>query len=178
MFNVVALNMLETEPLISYKNSCSVLVLSTGYEPMFKTNWKRALTAVLGGRAEIIETHETLNIGTVNGKIPFPTVVRFINGVFLAKIKKINRVPKLTKRNIWSRDMGECQYCAARIDLKEATIDHVMPKSRGGQNCWENVALACVSCNQLKGSTLLEHACVSIRRKPKKPSLEQVVIIK
>ena len=61
-----------------------VLVLSTGYEPMFKTGWKRALSAVLSGRAEVIENHETLWIGTSSGKVECPTVVRFITGIIAA----------------------------------------------------------------------------------------------
>jgi len=172
------LTMADADHSLAFKNSQSVLVLSTGYEPMFKTDWKRAISAVICGRAEVVETHDELCIRTVKGSIPFPTKVRFINGTFVGKIKGLKRVPKPTKRNIWSRDLGECQYCGMKVSLDKATIDHVIPKSRGGRNTWENVTLACAPCNQKKGSSLLEHLDISLRNTPSKPTMDQVIFVK
>ena len=123
-----------------------VLVLSTGYEPLFKTGWKRAMSAVLSGRAEIIENHETLWIGTTSGRIECPTVVRFLSGIIAAKLRiKHSRRP--TKKMLWLRDEGTCQYCKKKVSVSNATIDHVLPKSRGGSHSWGNLVIACSKCN-------------------------------
>ena len=139
---------------ISILNAHQVLVLSTGYEPLFKTNWKRAISAVFCGRAEIVETHDTLFIGTASGKIQFPTIVRFLSGIVAGKIKNVKRGSRPSKKTVWLRDKGACQYCDKKLSIKESTIDHVIPKSRGGNHSWSNVVIACQKCNQKKGSKL------------------------
>jgi len=131
-----------------------VLVLSTGYEPLFKTNWKRAITAVYSGRAEVVETHADLFIRTGTGKIEFPTIVRFVTGVISAKIKNVCRSKRPSKKTVWSRDKGQCQYCLKKLTVKDCTIDHVIPKSKAGKHTWENVVIACRKCNQKKGNKL------------------------
>ena len=173
MFSAQTLEHPNTRPRVEIKNSYPILVLSTGYEPMFKTNWKRAISAVIGGRAEVIESHEELTISTVDGSIPFPTVVRFTTGIFVAQVKKINRVPKLTRRNVWLRDSGCCQYCEKKIGLDSSTIDHVRPRSKNGQHTWDNVVLACVSCNQRKGASLLENSNMALSK-----NMSQVMVVK
>ena len=148
-----------------------VLVLSTGYEPLFKTCWKRAMSAVLSGRAEVIEKHETLWIGTSSGKIACPTKVRFTTGVIAAKLRvKIPLRTKPTKKGLWHRDSGECQYCQKIVPISTATIDHVIPKSRGGGHTWENLVIACSKCNGKKGSRLLEECNMSLGKKPSLPN--------
>jgi 5-methylcytosine-specific restriction endonuclease McrA len=146
-----------------------VLVLSTGYEPLFKTNWKRAITAVFCGRAEIIETHETLCIGTTEGKIQFPTIVRFLTGVIAGKIKNVNKKSRPSKKTIWLRDKGACQYCEKKLTIKDCTIDHVIPKSRGGEHSWDNVVIACRKCNQRKGSKLTKECKMFPKEIPRLP---------
>ena len=161
--------------VVETKDSYPVLFLSSGHEPMFRTNWKRAITAVLGGRAEIIEAHGHFKILTSSGAIPFPVVVKFTTGIILGKMKKIDRSPKITKRNVWSRDRGACQYCATNLSLSEATIDHVVPKSKGGSHAWTNVALACSKCNQKKGSKLLENLSINLYKQPGVPTIDKVL---
>ena len=134
--------------------SQQVLVLSTGYEPLFKTDWKRAITAVYCGRAEVVEAHSSLWIGTSSGKIQVPTIVRFLTGVITAKIRNVCGKKRPSKKTIWIRDKGACQYCLLKLSLQECTIDHVIPKSRKGEHTWENVVIACKKCNQKKGSKL------------------------
>lgn len=158
------------------KDETPVLFLSTGYEPMYRTHWKRAVSAVFCGRAEIVEEHESHKILTSSGPIPFPTIVRYTSGVLIGKIRKLPVSPKVTKKNVWLRDAGACQYCEKPIGLSDATVDHVVPKSKGGKNVWENVALACAKCNQKKGSRLLENTSLVILRKPFKPRMDSVFI--
>ena len=94
----------------------------------------------------------------------------------IGKIKNAPRVPKVTKKNIWLRDGGHCQYCEKKITLSDATVDHVVPKSKGGTNNWENVTLSCSKCNQKKGNKLLENTNLEISRKPFKPSMDNIFI--
>lgn len=147
-----------------------VLVLSTGYEPLFKTGWKRAISAVLSGRAEIVESHASLWIGTSSGKISCPTKVRFITGVIASKIRaKDKGRSRPTKKALWHRDLGCCQYCQKKVTIGSATIDHVIPKSRGGTHTWDNLVIACTKCNSKKGSDLLKECNMKLLSKPSAP---------
>ena len=152
----------------------SVLMLSTGFEPLFQTSWRRALTAVYGGRAEIIEAHESLVIGTTRGPVPFPLKVRFITGIIAARVKKLSTHAILSKKNLFIRDRGACQYCDMNISLKHGTVDHVIPKSRGGKHRWENVVLSCVRCNQAKGDKLPSEFHLKLLMMPKVPTILEV----
>ena len=148
-----------------------VLVLSTGYEPLFKTCWKRAISAVLSGRAEVVEIHKTLWIGTASGKIECPVSVRFTTGVIASKIRNLsNKKNRPTKKALWYRDLGKCQYCSKEVNIGSATLDHVIPKSRGGDHTWENLVIACSKCNGKKGSRLLEECNMNLLAKPVAPS--------
>ena len=158
------------------RDSTPVLFLSSGYEPMYRSNWKRAISAVFCGRAEIVEEHESFKIFTSSGPIPFPTVVRYTSGILICKIRKISTSPKVTKKNVWLRDDGACQYCEKSVKLSDATVDHVIPKSRGGQNVWENIVLACAKCNQKKGNRLLENTSFKLLRNPFKPRMDSIFI--
>lgn len=75
----------------------------------------------------------------------------------------------LTRRNLWSRDKGVCQYCHKQPRKDEITIDHVIPKSKGGQHCWENVVLACTQCNFDKADRTPKQAGMTLKKKPVKP---------
>jgi len=152
-------------------SNVTVLMLSSGYEPLFRTNWRRAMGAVLGGRAEVIRNHDGITIGTVSGDYPLPAVVRFTHGVIAARIKKRYKSARLTKRNLYLRDSGRCQYCDASLNFYSSTVDHVNPKSRGGQHVWENVVLACSGCNQKKGSRLLKEVGMKLKKPLKIPTI-------
>jgi 5-methylcytosine-specific restriction endonuclease McrA len=152
-----------------------VLMLSTGFEPLFQTNWRRALVAVFGGRAEVIEAHKTLTIGTPSGRIPFPLKVRFITGIIAAKVKQLGNNAILSRRNLILRDGGKCQYCGINVSLKTGTMDHVVPRSRGGAHSWENVVLACSKCNQRKADKMPEKFHLKLTKKPVAPSLFDIV---
>ena len=159
-------NMLEKTP---------VLMLSTGYEPLFQTHWRRALSAILGGRAEVVEVHDFLTIGTSRGPIPFPLKARFITGIIAAKVKKFNCHASLSKRNLYIRDRGKCQYCSQPVTIKTGTIDHYIPKCKGGQHVWENVVLACAKCNQKKGPKLPSEFHLKVEKRPKAPTLYDLI---
>lgn len=135
-----------------------VLVLNASYEPLNITTWKRAAVLLLKGKAEQLEH---------NGKViypnfPLPTVIRLRQYVSIPH----KEIP-LTRRNVLHRDGHTCQYCGyAGEDL---TLDHVIPKSRGGDDSWENIVTACVRCNIKKGNRTPEEAGLTLRQRPRRP---------
>ena len=152
-----------------------VLMLSTGFEPLFQTHWRRALVAVFGGRAEVIETHASLTVGTTSGPVPFPLKVRFITGIIAARVKELNTRAALSKKNLCIRDRGMCQYCSVNISLQHGTVDHVIPKSKGGSHNWENVVWSCARCNQMKGNKLPREFHLKLSKPPKIPTIYDVI---
>ena len=150
----------------------NVLVLSTGYEPLYRAPWQQAISDVFRGRVEIVEHHPEHTIGTVTGNIPMPTIVRFREGVFLNKLRQRRRYIRLNRKNIWLRDGGRCQYCNCSISLSSFEIEHVMPRSRGGQTTWENIVASCALCNQKKGAMTPEEANMRLLKMPVAPKLD------
>lgn len=135
-----------------------VLVLNASYEPLNITSWRRAIVLLLKGKAEQLEYH-TQVVATRSAK---PTVIR---------LRYYVRVPykeiPLTRKNILERDDHTCQYCSYRGD--NLTLDHVIPRSRGGGESWDNLVAACVRCNVHKGSRTPEEAHMPLLSRPRRP---------
>lgn len=104
-------------------------------------------------------------IHTISFRIRVPEVIllRVYNGF-------VQHDVRFSRRNIFERDKNTCQYCGRRISKAELTIDHVVPRSRGGYDCWENLVLACVACNVRKANRTPEEAQMPLIRKPAKPT--------
>jgi 5-methylcytosine-specific restriction endonuclease McrA len=135
-----------------------VLVLNASYEPLNITGWRRAVILMLKGKAEQIEH---------NGKylyrdFPLPTVIRLRQYVTVP----YREIP-LTRRNILNRDNHSCQYCG--YTGSDLTLDHVIPRSRGGVDSWENLTTACMRCNVKKGSRSPKEANLLLRNQPRRP---------
>jgi len=135
-----------------------VLVLNASYEPLNITTWQRAVVLLIKGKAEQVEH---------NGKIlynnfPLPTVIRLLHYINLP----YKEIP-LTRRNILHRDGHTCQYCG--YTGEDLTLDHVLPRSRGGEDTWENVVTACVRCNVKKGNRTPKEANMQLRKNPRRP---------
>ncbi|MGL5032169.1 MAG: HNH endonuclease, partial [Microcystaceae cyanobacterium] len=118
-----------------------VLVLNASYEPLNITSWRRAVVLLLKGKAEQLEHNGQF----IYRDFPIPTVIRLR---YFVKVP-YKEIP-LTRRNLLERDRQTCQYCNYRGE--ELTLDHVMPRSRGGGDTWENLVAACVRCNVKKGN--------------------------
>ncbi len=104
-------------------------------------------------------------IQTPNFKIKIPEVI------MLTKFAKLPpRIIKFNRKNIYLRDNSTCQYCGKKPPREELTIDHIIPRSRGGESTWSNVIIACSDCNAKKGSHLLEEIGMKLLKKPKKPN--------
>lgn len=136
--------------------------MNQNYEPLTICNVKRAVVLTFLGKAEIVSKVADKYINTVYRKFDYPSIVRL--GFFV-------RVPYkriiLSRKNILKRDNHRCQYCGATTNL---TIDHIIPKSRGGEETWENLVTACIKCNNKKGDRTLDEAGMILTSKPKKPS--------
>ncbi len=115
------------------------------------------------GRAELIAKKDSVNIYSMRRKFDYPTVVR-IKLYIHVPYKKI----VLSRKNILRRDGYRCQYCK-RSDLT-LTLDHVIPKSKGGDDSWENLVAACVKCNNKKGDRTPDEANMPLSKRPTKPS--------
>lgn len=137
------------------------LVLNQNYEPISITKIKRAICLICTGKAEIVEKY-SFSIHTVKEKFAAPSVLRLL---YFANIKRYD-LP-LNKKNIFKRDNYTCQYCG--IKGAPLTIDHVIPKKRGGDNNWENLVTSCIECNNKKGDKTPQEAKMKLIRKPKKP---------
>lgn len=139
-----------------------VLLLNQNYEPMSVVNVKKAVVLYYLKKVEFIEK-DGLYIRSVNTAIPVPSVVRLINYKFIARKRIL-----LTRRNIIKRDNYACQYCGTMIG--PFTVDHILPKKKGGLDEWENLVCACVRCNGKKGNRTPEEAAMPLVRQPQKPT--------
>ena len=103
-------------------------------------------------------------IGTARGEIRVPTVI------VLARFARVPiKRPKFSARNLWKRDLGQCQYTGKALGPGEGNIDHVIPRSRGGKTTWENCVLADRHVNSVKGNRTPEEAGLKLRTKPVAP---------
>jgi 5-methylcytosine-specific restriction endonuclease McrA len=178
--------------------SASVLVLNRFYMAVHVVNVRRAFCLLFRELAEVIhleegqfanynfetwreiselrasfkEPHEDW-ISAVNFEIQVPRVIRLLS---------FDRVPKQTirfnRRNIFARDGNHCQYCGRSFPTSELSLDHVVPKSRNGTTCWENIVCSCVACNVKKGGRTPHEANMKLIRPPTRPKRSPLLAVK
>lgn len=138
-----------------------VLVLNQDYRPINVCRARRAIVLALQGKAEVME-NGLGEIHSVSYTVPLPSVIRLI---YLIKRPPIQR--KLTRFEIFSRDKYTCQYCSK--EAKELTLDHILPRHRGGEHTWENVVSCCIPCNRRKAGRTPSEAGMKLIRQPFSP---------
>jgi len=138
-----------------------VLVLNSTYEPVNVCSVRRAVVLLLKGKAETLETGEAL-LHSEHTSLPVPSVIRL---KYYVRLPQTNR-RRISRRAILARDGYRCQYCGSTHHL---TIDHIIPRSRGGSTSWENVITSCAVCNVRKGSCLPWEVGMWPSRKPRPP---------
>jgi 5-methylcytosine-specific restriction endonuclease McrA len=138
-----------------------VLLLNATYEPIRVIPIRRALSLMVAAKVEVVEEAEG-HIRSARESFPIPSVVKLVTFVRIPYRAKL----PLTKRNLLARDRGHCQYCGKPGD----TVDHVLPKSRGGRHEWVNVVVACRGCNGRKSDRLLSELGWKLAAKPKAPT--------
>ncbi|GIV77973.1 HNH endonuclease [Litorilinea aerophila] len=151
--------------------SKQVLVLNASYEPLSLVSVRRAIVLLLREKAELLEATQQM-LHSSSCSMPVPLVIRLVHYVRLPH----RRVPA-TRAAVMLRDAYTCQYCGDAPGRTNLTVDHVVPRSRGGSHGWENLVTACTRCNQKKGSLTPEEAGMSLRRKPFEPSYVALVLL-
>jgi 5-methylcytosine-specific restriction endonuclease McrA len=142
---------------------------------------RRAITLVYKGLAQFVapedfgaydfEAWRELSRSWTNGavrsvdfqlRVPDVIRLRFFNG-------RASRKIRFSRSNIFERDDYTCQYCGRRLPPSELTLDHIVPRSRGGRSTWRNLVVACIRCNDHKSNRLLQEAGMTLLREPRKP---------
>jgi 5-methylcytosine-specific restriction endonuclease McrA len=143
----------------------SVLVLNASYEPLQSVSVPHAIRMLVRGVAVVEEVEE----GRTMGHFPVPRVLRLVR--YVVARWRHGRPPPWSKRGVHRRDRGLCAYCGSRGH----TIDHVVPRSRGGQDTWENTVLACSRCNTRKANRTPPEAGLTLRTRPRVPRWEELL---
>jgi 5-methylcytosine-specific restriction endonuclease McrA len=150
----------------AYTMQRPVLVLNASYEPINICGARRALILVLKGVAKTEEEQGAI-LHAARILVPLPSVIRLL---------EYRRIPHqtraLSRKNILLRDRNSCQYCGVVLPAGELTLDHVIPRSRGGLSTWENLVACCHACNRKKGNHMLsELSEIKLLREPRPFSL-------
>jgi 5-methylcytosine-specific restriction endonuclease McrA len=142
----------------------SVVVFSRNYLPIRHINIKRAIALLVTGRAEPLEMidQHTWQINSPRFILHVPEHIRLTRG----RVERMWRVPPVTRKEVLRRDRHTCQYCGC---TKNLTLDHVIPRAKGGAHTWENIVIACETCNHRKGNRTPMEANMTLSVKPKAP---------
>ena len=140
-----------------------VLVLNAGYEPLNVCSLRRAHVLVWKGKAEIIESLDR-PLRSAGSSFVWPHVIRLLRYVRVPQAVK----RRISRRALFARDGWRCVYCGTAGG--RLTLDHVVPRSRGGDSVWENVVTACAPCNLRKGDRTLDEVAMSLPRPPRAPA--------
>ncbi len=141
-----------------------VLVLNASYEPINVCTVRRAAVLILKERAEILEQAER-SLHAEHFTMPRPAVIRLTTYI---RIPRDAHSRKITRRAVFARDRWTCQYCGS--ERGALTVDHVIPRSKGGASSWENIVACCAPCNRRKGDRLPRQANMHPRHTPAAPS--------
>jgi 5-methylcytosine-specific restriction endonuclease McrA len=138
-----------------------VLVLNQNYEPLNVCNARRAFVLVDRGKADVLEHHDGL-LRSPSHCFSLPSVIRLI---YL--IRRPRPQIRLTRKEIFSRDHYTCQYCGRHGH--DLTLDHVIPRNKGGAHTWDNLVSACKPCNHHKAGKMPSETRMRLLHQPKRP---------
>lgn len=137
-----------------------VLVLNASYEPINVCTARRAIVLILKGVA-LAEEITSQWVHSARFSMPMPSVIRLVEYIHIPFERK-----SLSRKNILLRDHNTCQYCGQTFSPQELTLDHVIPRSRGGESTWDNLVTCCRSCNHRKGDRSPEEAGMRLLKRP------------
>ena len=140
-----------------------VLVLNATYEPIHVCSVRRAAVLLLKAKAEMLETGDRV-LHSERIQLDRPVVIRLVTYV---RIPRDVHRRKITRKAVLARDAWTCQYCGS--ERSGLTVDHVIPRSRGGESVWENIVASCAPCNRRKGNRLPQEIRMHPRRRPRPP---------
>lgn len=150
-------------------NRC--IVLNGDYTFLNTVDWRRALCLVMKGKTEVLKYANKVIRRADGSEIRVPLVMKLIKVI---RLIYRNKVP-FTKKNVFIRDGFKCQYCGS---TQELTIDHIIPRSRGGKNSFENCVAACKPCNNKKNNRTPREANMFVRKRPYAPTISEFFRIK
>ena len=178
--------------------SASVLVLNRFYMAVHVVSVRRAFALLCRELAEVVHIEEgqyanynfeswrEISELKASFKTPHDDWIRSVN--FEIQVPRVirllfyDRLPKQTirfnRRNIFARDANRCQYCGRRFPTSELSLDHVVPRSRGGETSWENIVCSCVKCNVKKGGRTPQEASMQLIRAPVRPKRSPLLSVK
>lgn len=146
------------------------LLLDRNYMALSVVSWKKAVKLMVKGKAEAVDAGGTSVSASVrhgSGTFRIPTVIRLLTVIpWKAHMGRI----KFSRRNMLVRDNHECQYCGVHVGKNTATVDHVIPRSKGGKTDYNNCVTSCKDCNNVKGDRTPREANMTLRNKPRKPT--------
>jgi hypothetical protein len=153
------------------------LVLNSDFQPLSHLplslwRWQDSLRAVFAGKAIVVSEYADLWVRSVSCAFKLPSVIA------LTKYQKhINKAPVMSRRNVYLRDGFRCCYCSTQLPVAELSMDHVVPRSKGGKLTWTNTVSACFSCNTKKGHLLpdeIHRVGLRLRSLPRVPTAQEL----
>lgn len=141
--------------------NANVLVLNQDYQPLSICSVQRSMKLLFLEKAELLHDDPDRELRTTRTSYQYPSVIRLRNYIRIPYSKIV-----LSRRNVMRRDDYTCMYCGKKSGL---TIDHIIPKSRGGKDTWENLTTACDKCNVKKGNRTPKEANMPLKKDPYRP---------
>ena len=114
------------------------------YFPLSTLDWKTAIKLIFTRNVVIVKNHEDWVVRSPSVEVEVPSII------MLKRFHKFQNYVKFSRSNVYLRDMYKCQYCLDIFDVNQLTLDHVIPRSKGGQTEWQNIVTCCKSCNTKK----------------------------
>jgi 5-methylcytosine-specific restriction endonuclease McrA len=142
---------------------CRVLKLSQAYEPIEIITWRKAFKLIALGKAEVIKEYDK-TIRTFQSSFKFPAVIRLVKS-----FQRPKGYVRFNKRNVFIRDRMSCLYCGAEGTMDSLTLDHIIPRSKGGKTSWINCVACCKTCNIKKGNKTPQEAGMTLKKQPTAP---------
>jgi 5-methylcytosine-specific restriction endonuclease McrA len=145
------------------------LLLNADHRPISVITWKEAMTFIVEDSVQVVAFYPDRFINSATQRWQIPCVIA------LKKYVRTRQVIPFSRKGVYTRDEHRCQYCGAEPDKKTLTLDHVVPKSRGGKKNYENIVTSCQPCNQKKANRTPLEAGMCLLNIPKKPSPHQLL---
>lgn len=155
----------EREDMYMYQ----ALKLDASYRPIGIIPSLDALVSSIVGKSTVLETHNKY-ISSARATFALPSVI------VIDRVAKKGKTFPCNRNNVFIRDHGTCQYCQKKLTKGTSTLDHVVPRSKGGGLTWDNIVLCCMACNQKKGSKTLEQVGMKLIRQPKHLSYREYLL--
>lgn len=151
----------------------AVLLLNQHNLPLNVMPLDRALHMWVKGKTDIVEAYEDRFFYVWGDKFAVPTVMRMRYFVNITKKRQLKDF--YNRLNVWRRDKGKCQYCGKEVNTQNFTVDHVLPRKKGGKTNWKNIVTCCFKCNNYKDCRTPEEAGMKLLSIPDAPNIEETI---